>query len=91
MRYRTKKNQKYQFNKKIREEIWERDEGACIFCRMGYHMECKDGMLYEIKDIMHYVPKSRGGLGIPRNGAVGCRYHHGLLDNGNRGAKRGDA
>ncbi len=50
-------------------------------------MKNSDEMLYKIKDIMHYVNKSKGGLGIPENGAVGCRYHHGLLDNGNRGLR----
>lgn len=47
----------------------------------------KDPMLYQIKDIMHYINKSQGGLGVQKNGAVGCRYHHGLLDNGNRGLR----
>lgn len=31
---------------------------------------------------MHFIPRSQGGLGIPENGAVGCIYHHMLLDNG---------
>lgn len=87
MKYRTKKNAKYQFDMDIREEIWYRDDGGCIFCKMGYHMENKDPMQYQIKDIMHYINKSQGGLGIPQNGAVGCRYHHGLLDNGSRGLR----
>ena len=30
---------KYEFGKKTRERIVERDQGACIFCRMGYEME----------------------------------------------------
>ena len=29
------------------------------------------------------------GLGIPKNGAVGCQYHHEMLDNGNTG-RRGE-
>lgn len=37
--------------------------------------------------IMHFVPRSKGGLGIPENGAVGCYYHHNLLDNGNKGKR----
>lgn len=87
MKKRTKKNRKYQFDTAVRREIWERDGGCCIYCAKNYHMENRDGMLYEIKDIMHYINKSKGGLGIPKNGAVGCRYHHGLLDNGNRGLR----
>lgn len=88
MKRRTKGNLKYQFNKKTQEEIWERDGGQCIFCKIRYHMENKDPMLYLTKDIMHYKNKSQGGLGIVKNGAVGCRYHHGLLDNGNRGLRK---
>lgn len=38
-----------------------------------------------ILDIMHVVPKSDLGLGIPQNGVLGCRYHHALMDNGNKG------
>lgn len=87
MKKRTKKNQKYQFDADTRKHIYFRDGGECIFCRLGYHMECKDRMLYEIKDVMHYINKSQLGLGIPENGAIGCRYHHGLLDNGNRGLR----
>lgn len=33
--------------------------------------------------IMHFVPRSQGGLGIPENGAVGCLWHHNMMDNGN--------
>ena len=87
MKTRTAKNRKFQFNEKARREICARDGETCIFCRRGYHMENKDTLLYRKKDIMHYVNKSQGGLGIPENGAVGCRYHHMLLDNGNRGLR----
>lgn len=75
------------FDKKTIERIHERDRG-CIFCQRGYYMKCSSPMLYEIKDIMHYIPKSSLGLGIEENGAVGCRYHHGLMDNGNKGLRR---
>lgn len=87
MKKRTSKNQKYQFNEETRRIIWYRDNESCIFCQMGYHMENKDPMLYQIKDIMHYINKSQGGLGIPENGALGCRYHHMLLDNGSKGLR----
>ena len=40
-----------------------------------------------VPDIMHYINKSQGGLGIEENGVLGCRYHHGLLDNGNLGLR----
>jgi len=37
---------------------------------------------------MHIVPKSQGGLGIVENGVLGCRHHHHLLDNGNKGLRQ---
>ena len=38
-------------------------------------------------DAMHYIPRSRGGLGIPQNGAIGCRYHHQMMDQGSEGRR----
>ena len=87
MKKRTKKNLKYQFDEQARREMWDRDGGQCIFCARGYHMENKDDMLYQIKDPMHYINKSQGGLGVLPNGAIGCRYHHHLLDNGSKGLR----
>ncbi len=84
----TKRTRKLQFDKKTREKIYYRDRGQCIFCNMGYHMKCKSGLLLEIKDIMHFIPKSSGGLGVEQNGALGCRYHHELLDNGKEGLRK---
>ena len=49
--------------------------------------KCRSEMLLGIPDIMHYINKSQGGLGIEKNGVLGCRYHHGLLDNGNLGLR----
>lgn len=87
MKGRTRKNLKYQFDEETRRIIYYRDNETCIFCKIGFHMENKDQMLYQIKDIMHYINKSQGGLGIPQNGALGCRYHHSLLDNGSEGLR----
>lgn len=40
-----------------------------------------------ILSVMHYIPRSKNGLGIAQNGAVGCQYHHEMLDNGNMGRR----
>lgn len=40
-----------------------------------------------VLSVMHYIPRSRGGLGIEENGALGCHYHHTMLDNGNTGRR----
>ena len=40
-----------------------------------------------MRSIMHFIPRSAGGLGIPENGAVGCQWHHEMMDNGNSGRR----
>lgn len=69
------------------QRITERDNG-CIFCQAGYDMPLKDDFGLHILDIMHIVPKSQGGLGVEQNGVCGCRYHHQLMDNGNKGLRQ---
>lgn len=83
-RHRT--TNRLQFSQKTRKRIRERDRGACIFCAMGYHMEYITGRIPGT-DIMHFIPRSQMGLGIEENGALGCREHHELLDNGNKGLR----
>lgn len=83
----NKSTRKLQFSTITKKKILYRDRGECIYCSREYHMESPSPLPYEIKDIMHYVNKSAGGLGIEENGAVGCRYHHMLLDNGNKGLR----
>lgn len=84
---KSKQSRSREFSRKAREEIAERDGGQCIFCMMGYHMEKADYLGLQIKSIMHYIPRSANGLGIPRNGAVGCQYHHEMMDNGKEGRR----
>ena len=83
----NKSTKKYQFSPKTKKAIWARDNDQCIFCRMNYHMECTSSLMYTLKDCMHVVNKSAGGLGVEENGVTGCRYHHNLLDNGNKGLR----
>ncbi len=66
-----------EFPEDVRKRIIDRD-GGCIYCQMGYDVngQCGYGL-----QIMHYIPRSQGGRGVERNGAVGCLYHHGNLDN----------
>lgn len=76
-----------EFKPAIRQQIKERDRG-CIFCRMNYHLEeCSSEYERGNFQIMHYIPRSRMGLGIEQNGAVGCLFHHMMYDNGNRGRR----
>lgn len=79
---KSKQARAREFSPEAREYIKERD-GGCIFCKMGYPIEGTAGQPgYQI---MHYIPRSQGGLGIPENGAVGCLIHHQMLDNGKHG------
>lgn len=68
-------------SQKVRKIVNERD-GGCIFCQMGYKIP--DAMRHEayIMELMHFVSRARGGMGISENLAKGCRYHHRQLDNG---------
>ena len=84
MAKRSKQARAREFSPTAREEIELRDRG-CIFCRMGYHKEELTTFEMQNFQIMHYIPRSQNGLGIPENGAVGCLGHHAMLDNGNKG------
>ena len=77
----SKRSKACEFPPKVRQQIIERDKGKCIFCEMGYEIP-EEFTASRGLQIMHFVPRSQGGLGIPENGAVGCIYHHMLLDNG---------
>lgn len=87
MAKKRKQTKAHEFGAKVREEIYYRDCASCIFCRIGYHMEGATWLAKEIKSIMHYIPRSQGGLGAARNGAVGCQHHHEMMDNGNCGRR----
>lgn len=69
-----------EFTAEARALIKNRDRG-CIFCQMGYDItpDCGYGL-----QIMHYIPRSHGGRGTERNGALGCLYHHDRLDNSDK-------
>lgn len=82
---RSKQCKAREFSTKARKEIYERDKMKCLFCQMGYHLEEAGWYEQSILEVMHYVPRSQNGLGIPENGVLGCKYHHVMLDNGNKG------
>ncbi len=65
---KKKKNKiNYNFTKETCYRIAERDGNKCIFCKLGYHMDkCRSEMLLGIPDIMHYINKSQGGLGVEK-------------------------
>lgn len=82
-----KRTKQLRFSKLTIQKIFNRDED-CVFCKMGYSTEGAHTFDLTTFDPMHIVNKSQGGLGIEENGAKGCRFHHNLLDNGNKGLRQ---
>lgn len=82
---KSKQSRAREFSPLERQKIELRDRGKCIFCELGYRTSNGTWFGKKIKSIMHYIPRSKNGLGIEQNGAVGCQYHHEMMDNGNKG------
>ncbi len=78
-RRRSKRTRACDISPAVREIVNRRDKG-CIFCLAAY--ELPQGYIPELyrMEIMHFVSRSTGGLGIPENLAKGCFYHHRMLD-----------
>ena len=59
----------------VKERVWWRDSRQCVYCgRSG---------AYVFPDA-HYIPRSKGGLGIEQNVLTLCRMCHDRYDNGDR-------
>lgn len=88
MKKRSRRTQATSISRTEAYKVYQRDGkllNNCLFCDRRYHMEKADDYGLFIHDIMHYIPRSSGGLGIAKNLVLGCRYHHTMLDNGNDG------
>lgn len=46
----------------VKMAVWERDNGCCVVC----------GNNYNVMPNAHYIPRSRGGLGIEQNIVTLC-------------------
>lgn len=55
--------------KKVKDIVFERDKGCCIFCG-------NPGM-----PNAHYIPRSKSGLGIEQNIVTACISCHSRMDN----------
>ena len=62
-----------EISKIVKEAVWYRDGGKCIFCHK------KVSMFYANA---HFIPRSAGGLGIPENIFTACENCHREQDNG---------
>ena len=54
----------------VKAEVWERDGGCCILCGSP-----------DAAPNAHYIARSHGGLGIPRNTVTLCQRCHDRYDN----------
>ena len=46
----------------VKKRVWERDGGRCVYC----------GNDYNVMPNAHYIPRSKGGLGIEQNIVTLC-------------------
>lgn len=66
-------------SQKVKNEVWERDQGRCVLC----------GSTVNVMPNAHFIPRSKGGLGIPENIVTLCtslseNKCHERFDNGTR-------
>lgn len=76
MKKRTKATN---ISKEVKEKVWIRDGGRCVVC----------GNNYNVMPNAHYIPRSKGGLGIEENIVTLCteltpNKCHRKFDFGNR-------
>lgn len=58
--------------RKVKEKVYERDNGHCIFCgQVGFPNA-------------HFIPRSHGGLGIEENIITACLECHNNMDNSDK-------
>jgi 5-methylcytosine-specific restriction endonuclease McrA len=65
MTYKSKRSKACDITKKVKDKVWERDEHRCIICRSPYAMPNA-----------HYIPRSKGGLGVEENIVTLCMQCH---------------
>ena len=69
-RISSKRAKATQIPRKVKEAVYERDNGLCVVCGRSGLPEA------------HFIPRSAGGLGIEQNIVCLCREHHDLFDFG---------
>ena len=65
----NKRTKSLQITPKIKECVFNRDNGKCVICGQNGLPEA------------HYIPRSKGGLGIEQNIVTLCRKCHFEMDN----------
>ena len=69
-RISSKRAKATQIPRKVKETVYERDNGLCVVCGRSGLPEA------------HFIPRSAGGLGIERNIVTLCRDCHNRFDFG---------
>ena len=75
----SKRSKATDIPRKVKEKVWERDNGRCIICHSPYAMPNA-----------HYIRRSQGGLGIEQNVVTLCLNCHNRFDNGDKRKEFGD-
>jgi 5-methylcytosine-specific restriction endonuclease McrA len=68
---KSKRSKACDISQAVKERVWERDSHRCIFCGSPQAMPNA-----------HFIPRSKGGLGIEQNIVTACIYCHQLMDQG---------
>lgn len=68
----SKRTKALKIPKRIKDKVYERDGGYCIFCYRPGLPEA------------HYISRAHGGLGIEENVVTVCRLCHDRLDNSSK-------
>lgn len=76
MKYRSSKRAKaLAISPEVKEKVWWRDSRRCIICGRYGDFVFPDA---------HFIPRSKGGLGIEQNIVTLCRECHDQFDHGDR-------
>lgn len=76
---KTKRSKSTDISMAVKKKVFERDKGRCVVC----------GNTYNVMPNAHYIPRSKGGLGIEQNIVTLCtmmttnKCHH-RYDNGSK-------
>lgn len=66
---KSKRSKACDISKKVKEKVWERDNHCCVICGSTTAMPNA-----------HFIPRSKGGLGIEENILTLCIDCHNKLD-----------
>ena len=67
--YKSKRSKKCDINKATKDKVWERDGHRCVICKSPFAMPNA-----------HYIPRSKGGLGVEQNIVTLCARCHQMTD-----------